>query len=351
MKKILALAALLALCSCQDPVTPQDDSSEEESTPVSNVPAFAKGADISWVTEMEKKGYSFYNASGTAMECTALMKELGCNAVRYRVWVNPADGWCNKADVLAKARRAEALGLAIMIDFHYSDSWADPSKQTPPAAWKNLSADEMADALAAHTTDVLQTLKDNQVTVSWVQVGNETNTGMCSPTGTVSNSGAGNFVKLFNAGYDAVKAVYPDALVICHHSNAQDSGANKWFYDLVTGDGAKFDMIGLSLYPSYWSNGGYPDWNPYCSKALSCFTYLHSLYNKPVMLVEFGMPVSEPEKAQAALRYLLNGVQAKDWFKGIFYWEPESEKSRNGYEYGAFASGRSTGVLDLFLSY
>ena len=365
MKNYALLAALFAVFACgpaakTDPVTPEptkpDPTPATPVTPVTpeepsvTVPAFAKGADISWVTEMEKNNYKFYTSSGTEKECTALMKELGANAVRYRVWVNPSDGWCNKADVLVKAKRAQALGMAIMIDFHYSDSWADPKEQNPPAAWKDMNADAMASALATHTKDVLQALKDAKVDVAWVQVGNETNTGMCLPVGAVSKDDVSGFVKLANAGYDAVKSVYPNALVISHHSNAQELEKNKWFYTLIVNGGAKFDMIGLSLYPSYWDNKkkAYPDWNNYCNAALTSFQQLHTQYSKPVMLVEFGMPASEPDKAKAALQFLLEGVKDFDWFKGIFYWEPESEHNRNGYDYGAFANGKSTGVIDLY---
>ena len=362
MKKIALLAALFAFFACgpaakeEDPVNPgptpetpvPEPPAPEE--PVVAVPSFAKGADISWVTEMEKKNYKFYTSSGTETECTALMKELGANAVRYRVWVNPTEGWCNKADVLVKAKRAQALGLAVMIDFHYSDNWADPSKQNPPAAWKNMNADEMAGALAAHTKDVLQALKDARVDVAWVQVGNETNTGMCKPVGEVSKTDVSGFVKLANAGYDAVKSVYPDALVISHHSNAQNLDENQWFYTLIDKGGAKFDMIGLSLYPSYWDDKkkAYPDWNAACKSAVSNFRQLHSDYKKPVMLVEFGMPASKPDMSKAALKYVLDSVKDFDWFKGVFYWEPEAEHGRNGYDYGAFVDGKSTGVIDLF---
>lgn len=362
MKKIALLAAMLAIFACTGentntpdtpgtPDTPQTpdtpDTPETPDTP--DALSFAKGADISWVTEMESKGYKFYNASGTEKECTALMKELGVNAVRYRVWVNPSGGWCNKADVLAKAKRAQELGLAIMIDFHYSDTWADPGKQNPPAAWKDKSLVEMSAAVNTHTTEVLRALKDAGVDVKWVQVGNETNTGMCWPTGSLSSSSTQGFSTLANAGYDAVKSVYPEALVIIHHSNAQELEKNRWFYGLVSGS-VRFDMIGLSLYPSYWNDKikAYPDWTPYCSQAVATFKELNREFSKPVMLVEFGMPVSEPDKAQAALQYILDGVKDFDWFKGVFYWEPESEHSRNGYDYGAFANGRSTGVLDLF---
>lgn len=350
MKKLLtiALAAATLLFSCNKPSGNGNGPGGN-----SNAPVFAKGADISWVTEYESKKFKFFASNGAERECTALMKDLGCNAVRYRVWVDPSDGWCNKADVLVKAKRAQALGMAIMIDFHYSDSWADPGKQNTPAAWKGMNVTQMASALADHTKDVLKTLKDNNIDVTWVQVGNETNTGMCWDTGKVSNGGAFNFATLANAGYDAVKSVYPDALVIIHHSNAQSLGENQWFFNLIDAAGCKFDMMGFSLYPSYWDDSikGYPDWTPYCSSALSTFQTMHTSYDKPVMLVEFGMPASEPAKAKAAMQYLLDGVKTCDWFKGIFYWEPESEQSRNGYAYGAFSGGSSTGVIDLFKTY
>lgn len=348
MKFIPALC-VLAMVSCIQMPDSQGNKEDKKTQTETAVPSFAKGADISWITEMESKGYTFASAAGGPMECTALMKELGCNAVRYRVWVNPSDGWCNKDDVLVKAKRAQALGLAIMIDFHYSDSWADPGKQNPPAAWKNMNVKEMADALAAHTKDVLQTLKDNQVDVAWVQVGNETNTGMCWPNGSVSSSSAQGFVTLANAGYAAVKAVYPSAIVILHHSNAHELDKNKWFYSLVAG--ASYDMIGLSLYPSYWSNGGYPDWTPACQSAVANFKALHEAYSKPVMLVEFGMPASEVEMSKAAFKYVLDGVKGQDWFKGVFWWEPESEQNRNNYGYGCFSGGKSTGVIDIFKNY
>jgi len=91
--------------------------------------AFAKGADISWVTQMESSGYKFYDKKGKQQDLFALMKSLGFNSIRLRAWVNPTDGWCNTNDLISKALRAKAAGMKIMIDFHYSDSWADPGKQ------------------------------------------------------------------------------------------------------------------------------------------------------------------------------------------------------------------------------
>ena len=118
--------------------------------------SFAKGADVSWLTEMEESGYLFYDSTGIETECMALLKSLGINSIRLRTWVNPSDGWCNKEDLLIKAWRAKNLGLRIMIDFHYSDTWADPGTQDKPAAWEGLTLDELTDTLSAYTTEVLQ---------------------------------------------------------------------------------------------------------------------------------------------------------------------------------------------------
>src|ERR1035437_8555227 len=98
---------------------------------------YAKGADISWLTEMETSGKKFYNSAGVEQDCIDLLKSKGINSIRLRVWVNPVDGWNNKADVVAKAIRANNKGMRIMIDFHYSDTWADPSHQTKPVAWRS----------------------------------------------------------------------------------------------------------------------------------------------------------------------------------------------------------------------
>lgn len=160
-----------------------DDDNKPGTPPVPpDMSGFAKGADVSWITQMEKANVKFYNAQGREMECMRLLRDLGMNTVRLRVWVDPADGWCNKADLLVKAYRAHNLGMRLMIDFHYSDVWADPGSQTKPAAWENLSFDELKTAVADHTTEILTALKNQGITPEWVQVGNETGNGMLWPT-------------------------------------------------------------------------------------------------------------------------------------------------------------------------
>ena len=206
----------------------------------------------------------------------------------------------------------------------------------------------MAAAVKAHTQEVLQALKAAGVDVAWVQVGNETTNGMLWDSGKVAGSSAGQFVNYFHAGREAVKAVYPQAQVILHLDNAWNLGTLNWFLALMKGRSLDYDILGLSLYPSYWESGAYPDWTPKVQQFVSNLPTLYQNYGKPVMLVEFGMPASEPAKAKAALQYLMQNTQAYDYFQGIFYWEPEAESTRNGYDYGAFAGGKPTAALDPF---
>jgi len=135
---VLVLAVLIAGCNkgATDTSSTGGTITPAPPPPTVTIPAsFAKGADISWLTQMELTGIKFYNSSGAQEDCMKILKDLGVNSIRLRVWVNPSDGWCNTSDVLAKAVRAKNMGMRILLDFHYSDSWADPGKQTKPAVW------------------------------------------------------------------------------------------------------------------------------------------------------------------------------------------------------------------------
>lgn len=348
--RIVRISLLLLIPWCLISCTPKDDPTPAPNPDPEPEFVLAKGADISWVTEMEAKGYKFYNAIGEEKECTALLKESGFNAVRFRVWVNPSPSYNSMKDVLIKALRAKKLGMKIMIDFHYSDSWADPGKQIVPAAWKSMSPSEMADAVANHTKETLQLLKNNDIDVTWVQVGNEVTNGMLWESGRVAGNSIGSFGKYFAAGYNAVKSVYPEALVVLHIDNGWKSSTVQWFFNLMKTNNVQYDVAGFSLYPSYWDDSikGYPDWTTKTQQFVSQVKAFKALFGKPVLLTEFGMPASEPEKAKDALQYLLDNTSSLDFFGGIFLWEPESEQSRNGYSYGAFSNGTPTSALDPF---
>lgn len=342
----LASAAAALIISCTPDKNPAQNAPEKENPERT---FYAKGADISWTSQMEAEGMKFYNRQGEEKECTELMKEIGMNSIRLRVWVNPKDGWCSKEDVLNKALRAQALGMNIMIDFHYSDTWADPGHQTVPSAWQSYDITQMTQAVAAHTSEVLNLLKGKGIDVKWVQTGNEVNSGMLWPIGKVQDSNALNFTRLINAGHDAVKKIYPDAAVILHLSNGHEAGLYTWFFDLIKAYGGKYDMIGMSLYPVWWENGGWNDWKIPAQECISNMKNLTARYGKPVMLVETGGRVHEPEISKEMLGYLISETKKIKECHGVFYWEPQAPKGYNdGYEMGAFADGRPTAALDPF---
>ena len=303
-----------------------------------------KGADLSWVTEMESSGLKFYSSTGTQTECMSLLKSLGMNTVRLRVWVNPTPAWNNTADVVAKALRAKNLGLRVMIDFHYSDTWADPGQQTKPNAWAGQNFTALQASLASHTRDVLNQLNASGISPEWVQVGNETNDGMLWPDGRASLN-MSNFAQLVNAGYDAVKAVFPTAKVIVHLSNGYDNALFRWVFDGLTTNAARYDVIGMSLYPNT------TNWSSLNTQSLANMNDLVSRYNKEVMVVEAGMPWNSPSESNAFLTDLIAKTKSVTGNKGlgVLYWEPEAYNNWMGYSLGAFDnSGKPTAALSAF---
>ena len=288
-----------------------------------NDKVFVRGADVSWCSEMEASGMRFYDVKGHPTDIFEVMQQIGLNAIRLRVWVNPElvyGAWNDKADVLAKARRAHAQGLDLLIDFHYSDYFADPGRQTKPIAWQNMSMDELKDAVAAHTKDVLQALKDEGIEPKWVQVGNETIAGMIWEEGRINWNATGtarwgNYVALSNAGYYAVKEVLPEALVIVHFPNAVDDAVSS--FREFKSNGGKFDMIGLSHYPDY------NNWSDENTKAANNLQKLYVNFRKPVMIVETGFSSYDETRAAQAMTDLFEKMQAKAGCYGILYWEPE----------------------------
>lgn len=335
---IMRFIVLLFICfsSCKK-------KGPDPSPPPTNT-GFAKGADVSWVTEMEAAGKKFYNSSGTEQDLFLILKNLGMNMIRLRVWVNPANGWNNKADVVAKAIRAKNQGMRIMINFHYSDSWADPGQQTKPAAWAGQDVNGLKSSLAAHTTDVLNALKTAGVTPEWVQVGNETNDGLLWPEGKASTNMA-SYAQLINAGYDAVKAVFPSAKVIVHLSNGWDNNLFRWNFDGLKNNGAKWDVIGMSLYPSP------SNWNTLNTQCYQNMSDMVSRYGKEVMVVEVGMSWDQSSAANSFLTDLIFKTKAipDNRGSGVLYWEPQSYGNWQGYTLGAFDnSGKPTAALNAF---
>ena len=315
------------------------------------------GGDISGTTADEARGVYSADTAGFVTENTQLMKNYGMDAVRLRVWVNPKDGFCSKEDVLKMARRAKDLGMEIMIDFHYSDWWADPGKQYPPEAWKDMDLKDMKKALADHTRETLQLLKENGIDVKWVQVGNETRDGMLWPLGQISKGNMKNYAELSQAGYDAVKEVYPKADVIVHIDNGYDNKLYNEIFDALKANNAKWDIIGMSVYP-FWAMeaGAEPDADTTLLDAADNIRKLYKKYKCPIMITEVGVESEKPEEGKAILDKLFDLVinDVDGACTGVFYWAPEMFQTtdfwgnKHGYALGAFQNARPTKIMDSF---
>ncbi|WP_460610416.1 glycosyl hydrolase 53 family protein [Hymenobacter terrigena] len=307
---------------------------------------FAKGADVSWVTQMEASNYRFYNEAGAQQDLFQLLHDHDMNTIRLRVWVNPAGGWNGKNDVIAKAIRAHNLGFRLMIDFHYSDSWADPGQQTKPAAWAGHTLAQLQTDVYNHTYDVLDSLKDNNIVPEWVQVGNETNDGMLWPEGRASTNMA-NFASLVDRGYAAVKAVNPTSKVIVHVSNGFNNSLFRYLFDGLRTNGARYDVIGMSLYPT---TANWPTLTTQCQANMNDMVSRYP--GKEVMVVETGIAANAPIPAQQMLLDLMAKTRAVPNNKGlgVLYWEPQAYNWM-GYGLGIWDSnGRPTVAINAFLN-
>lgn len=340
-----ALAASLFCGSCADDVPVANPG--HEATAIVKESGFARGADVSWVTQMEAEGRKFYtpDAERSEMECMRLLRDhCGVNSIRLRVWVNPKDGWNGIDDVVLKARRAENLGLRTMIDFHFSDTWADPGHQEMPQAWKSLSFDDLKCAVVAHVTEVLTALKRSGVTPEWVQIGNETTPGMMIPVGSIDANPA-QYAALNNAGYDAAKSVFPEVKCIVHLDGGNNQSIYDRMFDALENYGGKYDMIGMSVYP-YWAEqqGETGGWSKVADDCIANINHLRQKYNKPVMICEIGMPYDQADQCYQ----LITKMMGAD-VEGIFYWEPQAPGGFNdGYQLGCFDNDAPTSALDAF---
>ena len=322
--------------------------------------AFSKGADISWLPQMEATGYKFYDADGSQKDGLKLLKDRGINTIRLRVFVNPSshkiNGHCSPTETVALAVRAKKLGMRIMIDFHYSDTWADPAHQTKPAAWANHTFEQLKNDVYTHTFDVLNALKDAGVTPEWVQVGNEIPSGMLWPDGKIENNQNWNQLgALLDKGYEATKAINPLIKVIVHVDQGNDNGRFRWFFDNIAKNNVKYDVIGMSYYP-YWL--GYEkdkeelkDYRKSIANLEFNLKDMVSRYGKEVMVVEVGGDYTLVQDTKDMLSAVINVVKAVPNNKGlgVIYWEPQGEKSWSGYQLNAWQpDGKPSPALDAF---
>lgn len=338
---------------------------------------FVKGADVGFLPMQERFGQKFYDTTGKERECLDLLQDYQISAVRLRVWVNPEKGSNGKEEVLRLARRAKEKGMDIMLSFHYSDSWSDPAKQPIPKDWMGHSYEEMKKDLADHTMEVLTLLKQNGIIPRWAQVGNETSNGFLwnpkrdAEGKEVKDENGKSVVEysmghiathprqyagFIRAGYDAVKKIFPETIVIVH----LDNGFDPELYDRNLGTilkyGGKFDMIGMSLYP-YWAiqSKKEPDGDKTITDCMENIRRVSKKFDCDVMIVETGYEVDEshPEIMEQGRRQLKRVIhearyETEGRCRGVFYWEPQCLPG--GYKLGAFNSkGAPTVIMDGFI--
>lgn len=263
---------------------------------------FMRGFDASEIRQAEEKGVIFYDEDNTVKDPLAILKEHGINWIRLRIWNSPSEsdpGACNYERTLNVAKRAKALGLKLLLDFHYSDTWADPGHQQIPAAWENYTTiTDVTKSVYDYTYKVVSDLKNAGAEPDMVQVGNEINNGMFlkksdnttdTPSSinctTSTETGRKNLASVLNSGAHAVKAVDSNIKVAIHLSTGADPTTSKWFFDFyATHNGSAatvgtvdFDAIGLSYYCF---------WNCVLSKLQTNIKNLKSRYGKEVFVAE-----------------------------------------------------------------
>ena len=333
------MAGLMSFTNCKS-----------ENIPVSPE-TFAKGADISWLPQMEASGYKFYSNEGKEEDCFKILKDHGINAIRLRTWVNPSNdkfsGHCSKEETVAMAVRAQKWGMRVMIDFHYSDSWADPGKQVKPKAWEGHDFPQLLNDVYNYTFDVMSALKTAGIFPEWVQVGNEIPGGMIYPEGSTNNWP--QLAQLINEGYNAIKAVSPDTKVILHVDQGNNSIRFRNWFDAAKANGAKYDVIGLSYYP-FWLVGN-PDYTFSINDLGKNLNDMAVRYGKEVMVVEVGGEDTKVQNTFDLLTAVLNKVKNVPDKKGlgVFYWEPEGARSWSHYGLSAWGEdGKPSLALDAF---
>ncbi len=252
------------------------------------------GIDASTYFEVLEKG-PHYSYEGKEIEPLSFLHDHnGVSIMRIRLWLDPYDkdghpyhGGTNDWPTFLKlAKLANKDGYSVMLDFHYSDFWCDPSKQTMPKAWAGLSVDEVSDKLYQYTVETLKKCVKEKLDISYIQVGNEITNGMLWPLGKLvwhndkePRTGYDELSKFLKAGLKACKEIIPSAKRIIHLEKSGDYLLHQEFFDEITKRGVDFDVIGLSYYP-YW-HGTFE----MLSKNI---TNLQSRFAKPVMIVETG---------------------------------------------------------------
>ncbi|HTV62118.1 MAG TPA: glycosyl hydrolase 53 family protein [Verrucomicrobiae bacterium] len=324
-----------------------------------NASPFYLGADISTLSQVEKRG-GVYMDGDKPGDALAIFMKNGWTCFRLRIWVDPTDGVNGLEYTTKLAKRIKDAGGVLMIDFHYSDWWADPQKQNKPAAWKDLDFDALVNQMQTYTAHVIKTLKDAGAMPDFVQIGNEITGGMLWPDGQVKVPVStvkvfegdvrviqppqpyddarqwDHLIRLINAGVTGVRSVTTPAdhvRIVIHIDCGGDWPVTQWYFDHLTRAGVDFDVIGQSYYPN---------WHGTLKDVRDNLRHMIKRYHKDVMIVETAYPSRDthpspaaaknmvwpmtPEGQREFLADLIRTVKAAPDGRGIgvIYWHPEA---------------------------
>lgn len=330
---ILLLLTAVSLVGCGS----SQSSSTTTTTTTTTSPSTAsvlRGADIGWSTQLSALGYTWEDQTQTQLPLLQILKNHGVNLIRIRTFVNPTIssaalgvGAMDQAGSIALARAARAMGFEIMIDFHLSDTWADPGHQTPPAAWASDDYTQLQTDVSNYVTGFMQALAAGGVAPQYVQIGNEINSGMLWPAGSYQNPA--QLAGLINAGYKAVKAVSPSTQVVVHLANLSNLSGLEWFFDLIKSNGAEWDVSGFSYY----------DGPGTLSTITANLQAMASRYSKPVMICEIGYTESDFMGSAADVKTAMEALASvpNSMGLGVIYWEPDApdDATTGNYSMGA----------------
>ncbi|MHB0961089.1 MAG: glycoside hydrolase family 53 protein [Pirellulaceae bacterium] len=304
---VLACAVLLVVHAAM-----AVEKSQEPIPPVAR-PPFLVGADISWVQEQEDQGTRFSDG-GEQKDILAILKDHGFNWIRLRLFCNPRSpkgysdkGYCDLDHTLTMAKRIKAAGMGLLLDFHYSDTWADPGHQVKPAAWTDLHGAELEKAVHDHTRDVVAVLKSQGTPPDIVQVGNEISNGFLWPDGNVWKSGEWDvFCGLIKAGIAGAKEVDPAVKIMIHLAWGGQNAQSRSFMDKAIAQAVEFDILGQSYYPK---------WHGTLDDLKANLTDLAGHYKQDIIVVEYSVP---------QIRQINDIVRNLPGDKGLgtFIWEP-----------------------------
>lgn len=327
---VLSLGAGCGVAPEADDVT----SAEAVATTEAAATLSMLGADLSSLQRNLDLGAKYYDAGGVQKDPLDILKSVGVNYVRLRAWNSPASGYNNKTQVLRYAKTVKAKGARLLVDLHYSDTWADPAHQSKPAAWSSHTIAQLETDVYNYTYDICSSLKAQGTTPDSMQVGNEINMGMLWNDGKVVNNSFVNLARLLKAGYKAVKACNSSTQVFIHTSHGGSSANARWFYDGIKAQGVSWDVTALSYY-CYWHG------TPATMQAV--VADVKSRYGKPVVIVETGYPFTTANAdsqgnnissatpcsgypatwaGQASQFAAVQSAARAGGAAGVFYWEP-----------------------------